>query len=116
LEREPRALKGARGFVYYVSLTGITGSAGAPPEGARRRAVEVATRAHLPGVVGVGVKSAAQAAQVVAPGGHGAAVGPAIRRALAGAADPPSRVQAVRELGSALRRGLDRGVSVSGGG
>lgn len=106
-EREPVVLAGARGFVYYVSLTGVTGSASAPLEAAGRAAAALAARAGLPVVVGFGIDSADKARAAAAGGVDGIVVGTAVVRAIAAASDPDSRARAVRELVASLRAGLD---------
>jgi tryptophan synthase alpha chain len=106
--REPRVLAQARGFIYYVSLTGVTGSGAAPLEQAGRAAAALRDRARLPVVVGFGITSPEQARQVADQGVDGVVVGTAIVRAMAEAPDPPARIAAVRQLVRSLREGLDR--------
>jgi tryptophan synthase alpha chain len=106
--RVERVLAGARGFVYYVSLTGVTGSGAAPLEAAGRAAASLRVRAQLPVVVGFGITSAAKARIVAEQGVDGVVVGTAIVRAIAEAPDPQTRVVAVRDLVGALRAGLDQ--------
>ena len=62
--RLPKVLTNTRGFVYYVSITGITG--GATPKGERvKRAVERLKRhTRLPIAVGFGIKTRADAAMI----------------------------------------------------
>jgi tryptophan synthase alpha chain len=107
-DREPSVLARARGFIYYVSLTGVTGSGAAPLEAAGRAAAELRARAGLPVVVGFGIDSAEKARTVAAQGVDGVAVGTAIVRAIAGAGDPKARRQAVSDLIRQLRSGLER--------
>jgi tryptophan synthase alpha chain len=107
IEREPAVLRGARGFVYYVSLTGVTGSAAAPLEAAGRAAAELRVRSGLPVVVGFGIDSPDKARAAAAQGVDGVVVGTAVVRAIGGAPDRESRVRAVRELVASLRSGLD---------
>src|SRR5690606_1812544 len=57
-KRLPAVLANTSGFVYYVSITGITGSA-APDTGRVRESVErIKRHTTLPVAVGFGVKSA----------------------------------------------------------
>ena len=107
-DREPLVLAGARGFIYYVSLTGVTGSGAAPLVDAGRAAASLRARAQLPVVVGFGVTSPEKARIVAEQGVDGVVVGTAIVRAIAEAADADARVRAVRDLVGALRAGLDR--------
>ena len=106
-EREPRVVAGARGFVYYVSLTGVTGSAAAPLAEAGKAAAELRARVGLPVVVGFGIDGPEKARAVAAAGVDGVVVGTAIVRAIHEAGDTDARVRAVRDLVGALRRGLD---------
>jgi tryptophan synthase alpha chain len=105
-DREQRALARASGFVYYVSLTGVTGAAEAPLEDAGRAAASLRERAGLPVVVGFGIDSAEKAARVVKQGVDGVVVGTAIVKAVAAAASTEQRVAAVRALIQRLRGGL----------
>jgi tryptophan synthase alpha chain len=112
-EREPRVVHGARGFVYYVSLTGITGASSAPLEQAGRAARALRQRFGLPVVVGFGIDSPQKAQVVAAQGADGVVVGTAIVKAIAAASDDAGRVEAVRALVGALRAGLDELAPVS---
>jgi tryptophan synthase alpha chain len=106
-EREARIVAGARGFIYYVSVIGVTGSAEAPLDLAGRAAVELRARAGLPVVVGFGIDSPDKARAVATSGVDGVVVGTAVVRAIHAAADRAARVQAVRDLVGSLRRALD---------
>jgi tryptophan synthase alpha chain len=106
-DREPHVVARARGFVYYVSLTGVTGAGGAPLEAAGRAAADLRARTGLPVVVGFGIDSAEKARLVAAQGVDGVVVGTAIVRAIAGGADKASRARAVGDLVRSLRAGLD---------
>jgi tryptophan synthase alpha chain len=63
-KRLPRVLQNTSGFVYYVSITGITGAAA--PEFAKVAAAVTRIKGHtkLPIAVGFGVRSAAQAKEI----------------------------------------------------
>jgi tryptophan synthase alpha chain len=108
LEREQRVLADASGFIYYVSVTGVTGSREAPLADAGRNAAALRERAGLPVVVGFGIRTGEQARAVAAAGVDGVVVGTEIVRVIAGAPDTKSRVHAVSELIASLRRGLDQ--------
>jgi tryptophan synthase alpha chain len=56
--------KQATGFLYYVSLKGVTGAANLDIEEVKRRVADIRTKTHLPIGVGFGVKDAATAKQV----------------------------------------------------
>jgi len=106
-EREDKAFSSASGFVYYVSLTGVTGAAGVSMVEASRRANELRARAGLPVVVGFGIDSGEKARIARHEGVSGIVVGTAVVKAIAGAHDTASRVSAVRRLVAELRGGLD---------
>ena len=109
-KRLPAVLANTSGFVYYVSILGITGAA-APDAG---RVAEAVTRIKrhtiLPVVVGFGVKTAAQAA-AIGRGADGVVVGSAIVGAVAGSLDAEGRatartVNAVTDLVADLAGGV----------
>jgi len=108
--RLPAVLANTSGFVYYVSITGITG-AGAPDAGAVATAVaRIKRHTRLPVAVGFGVRTAAQAAAIAA-GADGVVVGSALVNALAASLDPAGKatartVTAVTELVAELARGV----------
>jgi tryptophan synthase alpha chain len=107
VEREKAAFAGASGFVYYVSLTGVTGARGVSMREASLRANELRDRAGLPVVVGFGIDSAEKARIAKEHGVSGIAVGTAVVKAIAAGRDTAERVAAVRALVGDLRAGLD---------
>jgi tryptophan synthase alpha chain len=106
-ERERAAFGTASGFVYYVSLTGVTGAAGVSMEEASARANALRERAKLPVVVGFGIDSGEKARVAQRHGVSGIAVGTAVVKAIASGIDTHTRVAAVSTLVGLLRRGLD---------
>ena len=106
-EREPAIFERAKGFVYYVSVTGVTGTKSAPLAEAGREAAGLRSRAGLPVVVGFGVRTPDDARALSASGVDGIVVGTEVVRVIGEATDTPARALAVRELVSGLRRGLD---------
>ena len=109
-KRLPAVLANTAGFVYYVSITGITGAA-TPDFGKVATAVErIKRHTPLPVVVGFGVKSGAHAA-AVAKGADGVVVGSALIDALKGTLDAEDRatsqtVGAVTTLVKELSEGV----------
>jgi tryptophan synthase alpha chain len=79
--RLPAVLKNTSGFVYYVSITGITGAAA--PDAAKVAAAVARIKRHsgLPVAVGFGVKDA-KSARALAGGADGVVVGSALVEAL----------------------------------
>jgi tryptophan synthase alpha chain len=79
--RLPAVLRNTSGFLYYVSITGITGTA-APDAGAVHAVVARIKRSTtLPVAVGFGVKTPAQAREI-ARGADGVVVGSALVTAI----------------------------------
>ena len=105
-EREPRVLDGASGFIYYVSVTGVTG-AKAPLAEAGRDAAALRARAGLPVVVGFGIRTPENARTVASAGVDGVVVGTEVVRVMAEAPTREARRAAVAELVGRLRAGLD---------
>ena len=65
-ERLPHVLNGSSGFVYYVSITGITGTRSATAEHLDAAIPRIRRATDLPIAIGFGVRSPEQAAQRVA--------------------------------------------------
>jgi tryptophan synthase alpha chain len=63
-ERLPKVLAGSSGFVYYVSITGITGTRTATAEDLARDIPRIRKATNLPIAVGFGVRTPEQAAIV----------------------------------------------------
>jgi tryptophan synthase alpha chain len=109
-KRLPAVLNNTSGFVYYVSITGITGAA-APDAGKVSAAVErIKRHTKLPVAVGFGVRSAEQA-RAIAENADGVVVGSALIDVLRGGLDKagkggPATVKAVTELVSQLAEGV----------
>jgi tryptophan synthase alpha chain len=108
--RLPQVLRNASGFVYYVSVTGVTGAA-IPDYGLVEAAVaRLKAQTHLPVAVGFGVKNAETAAQIAAHA-DAVVVGTALVEALKGSLDAQGRatsatVPAVAALVSEIARGV----------
>lgn len=102
----------ARGFVYYVSLTGVTGAATLDDEGVRAHIEDIKSRARLPVGVGFGIKDAASAA-AIARYADAVIVGSALVERIHGASeagDDPA--QAAFEFVSGLSRAVAGSRSV----
>jgi tryptophan synthase alpha chain len=106
-EREALLVEKARGFVYYVSVTGVTGSREAPLEQAAEEAAGVRSRTKLPVVVGFGIRTPEQAERVAKAGVDGIVVGTEIVRTIAEAPTREARVEGVRALVTRLKAALD---------
>jgi tryptophan synthase alpha chain len=109
-KRLPAVLNNTSGFVYYVSITGITGSAA--PDATKVSAAVQRIKKHtkLPVAVGFGVKNA-ESARAIAAGADGVVVGSALIDALkktldAGGKGGPATVKAVADLVADIAKGV----------
>jgi tryptophan synthase alpha chain len=82
--RLPRVLQNTSGFVYYVSMTGITGAALADTDRVAAAVRRIKGHTALPVCVGFGVKTADQA-RIIGAAADGVVVGTAIVNAIADA-------------------------------
>jgi len=80
-KRLKTVLKNTSGFLYYVSITGITGAASANPDDVGRHVARLKKATTLPVAVGFGVKTPEQA-RAIAKGADGVVVGSALVRAI----------------------------------
>jgi tryptophan synthase alpha chain len=80
--RLPKVLQNTSGFVYYVSITGITGAAEAQATDVGPDVARIQTKSGLPVVVGFGVNTP-EKAKAIAKVADGAVVGSAIISELA---------------------------------
>ena len=109
-KRLPAVLENTSGFVYYVSIAGITGTA-APDTGEVHGAVaRIKMQTELPVAVGFGVKTPEQA-RAIAAGADGVVVGSALVNALKASLDENDRpgaatVSSVTDLVRGLAEGL----------
>ena len=76
-KRLPAVLKNTSGFVYYVSITGITGAAEASAADVAPEVARIKESTDLPVIVGFGVKTP-ETAEAVAGVADGTVVGSAI--------------------------------------
>jgi tryptophan synthase alpha chain len=76
-KRLPKVLQNTSGFVYYVSITGITGAANAVAGDVGPEVARIKSQTDLPVIVGFGIKTP-EAAQGIASIADGAVVGSAI--------------------------------------
>ena len=106
-DRIKKVAQVSRGFVYYVSRTGVTGSGEALSKDLAKEVKALRRRVKLPVAVGFGIATAEQAAKV-AKVADGVVVGSALVRLVeekAGDPDLPEALeQRVRELVAPLRK------------
>lgn len=110
-KRLPKVLENTSGFVYYVSMNGITGSALADTAQVSEAVARIKSHTDLPVCVGFGVRSGEQA-KAIGASADGVVVGSAIVAAIAGTLDANDKVQGdpvaaatavVSELASGVR-------------
>jgi tryptophan synthase alpha chain len=109
-KRLPAVLANTSGFVYYVSITGITGSASADTAVVGEAVSRIKRHTKLPVCVGFGIRSP-EAAAGIAQKADGAVVGTALVDALRGSLDAQGRATAktvgtVADLVAALAQGV----------
>ncbi|TPK99650.1 tryptophan synthase subunit alpha [Mesorhizobium sp. B2-4-12] len=109
-KRLPKVLQNTSGFVYYVSMTGITGSALADTGKVASAVKRIKSHTDLPVCVGFGVKTAEQA-RVIGANADGVVVGTAIVNAVANVLGPKGEktadpAEAVATLVSGLAQGV----------
>ncbi|WP_346295982.1 tryptophan synthase subunit alpha [Rhodopseudomonas sp. P1] len=109
-KRLPAVLANTSGFVYYVSITGITGSASADASAVGAAVQRIKRHTNLPVCVGFGIRTP-EAAQAIAAQANGAVVGSALIDALKASLDAEGRatkatVGAVADLVASLAAGV----------
>jgi tryptophan synthase alpha chain len=109
-KRLSAVLANTSGFVYYVSVTGITGSASADASVVGAAVGRIKRHTKLPVCVGFGIRTP-EAARGIAAHADGAVVGTALVDALRGSLDPDGRatsktIGAVADLTASLAQGV----------
>jgi tryptophan synthase alpha chain len=103
-------LTNTSGFVYYVSITGITGSAAPDPNKVTDAVARIKRHTKLPVCVGFGVRTAEQA-RAIAQGSDGVVVGSALVDAVRKSLDADGKATAATAASVAdLVRSLSQGV------
>ena len=110
--RLPKVLKNASGFIYYVSILGITGTASVPEQATREAVAYLKSHTDLPIAVGFGIKPP-EAAASISRNADAAVVGSAIvdrvldgldKNGLPGPGTAQHVLDFVRELADGVRR------------
>ena len=109
-KRLPAVLANTSGFVYYVSITGITGAAAPDVAEVAAAVARIKRHTRLPVAVGFGVRTAKQA-RAIAAGADGVVVGSALVGAVKDSLDKKGKatartVKAVTELVAELAGGV----------
>lgn len=105
--RLPAVLANTSGFVYYVSIAGVTGAAAPKPADVEAAVRRLKAATDLPIAVGFGIRNGEQAAPI-ARFADAVVVGSALVDAVGAAASPDAAIDAVlaltRDLAEAVRR------------
>ena len=109
-KRLPVILKNTSGFVYYVSITGITGAATADPAKVKEAVARIKRYTKLPVAVGFGVKTAEQA-RAIAEAADGVVVGSVLVDAVRASLDESGKatgatVKAATDVVAELAKGV----------
>jgi tryptophan synthase alpha chain len=109
-KRLPAVLANTSGFVYYVSITGITGSAAPDADKVHAAVTRIKRHTQLPVAVGFGIRTAKQA-RAIASGAEGVVVGSALVNAVKDSLDKKGKatsrtVKAVATLVAELAKGV----------
>jgi tryptophan synthase alpha chain len=112
-KRLPAVLANTSGFLYYVSITGITGAAAPEVSTVRADVARIKQSTKLPVAVGFGIRTPEQA-RAIAAGADGVVVGSALVDAIRNTLSPkgestgktvPAVLDLVKSLSGALRAG-----------
>jgi len=105
-QRARRILRRATGFVYYISITGVTGTAVPRPDDVRRDVKRLQGMTALPVAVGFGISTPAQAA-TIAPLADGVVVGSALVRLIGAKGGSGDLIPAAASFAAEIRRAID---------
>ena len=97
--------RAASGYIYYVSLKGVTGSGSLDVSEVARRIPQIKARASIPVGVGFGIRDGASA-RAVAAVADAVVIGSRIIQEIEGSA-PGSEVENVRRFMSGIRAAMD---------
>ncbi|THG77016.1 tryptophan synthase subunit alpha [Pseudomonas sp. A-1] len=103
--RLPTVLNGSSGFVYYVSVAGVTGAGAATMDQVEEAVARLRRHTDLPLCIGFGIRTPEHAAEV-ARRADGAVVGSALIDRIAKAASPAEAVSGVLGLCRELAEGV----------
>lgn len=103
-KRLPKVLQNTSGFVYYVSVTGITGAAAAQAGDVGPEVARIKAKTDLPVIVGFGIKTP-EAAEAIASVADGAVVGSAIVEKIGSGESTADVLSFVASLAAGAHRG-----------
>jgi len=102
-KRLPKVLQNTSGFVYYVSITGITGAAAAQATDVGPEVARIKAQTDLPVIVGFGIRTP-EASETIASVADGCVVGSAIVGELASGKAVPEVLKFVKGLADGAHR------------
>lgn len=116
-KRLPAVLRNTSGFVYYVSIAGITGTKAPDPAKVHAHVARIKENTDLPVAVGFGVSTPEQA-RAIASGADGVVVGTALVKIIEAALDKkgqpaPDTAGKVTDLVRSLAEGLRTGETAA---
>ncbi len=103
-ERLPKVMQNTSGFVYYVSITGITGAAAAQAADVAPEVARIKAKTDLPVIVGFGITTP-EAAQSIAAIADGCVIGSAIVKLIGEGRTPAEVLARVADLAAGAHRG-----------
>lgn len=103
-KRLPKVLQNTSGFVYYVSVTGITGAAAAQAAEVGPEVARIKSQTDLPVIVGFGIRTP-EAAEDIAKIADGAVVGSAIVEKVCAGESVADILAFVKSLADGAHRG-----------
>jgi len=103
--RLPTVLNGSSGFVYYVSVAGVTGAGAATLEHVEEAVARLRRHTDLPISIGFGIRTPEQAA-AIARLADGVVVGSALIDHIANASNDQQAIDGVLSLCAALSEGV----------
>jgi len=106
-ERAAWIISKTRGFLYYVSTTGVTGSDVALSPGMSANVQRIRANSRAPVAVGFGVSTPGQAA-ALAKVADGVIVGSALIREIRGGPNPTAQVAAASRFAASMSEALQR--------
>lgn len=105
VERVKKIVKGASGFIYYISLTGVTGEGKPPLEEIQEKVSQIRHETDLPVVAGFGISSPMEAREI-AGGSDGVVVGSAFIRLIGKHPERRTKTDAVSSFAQGLKRAI----------
>ncbi|MCX4024857.1 tryptophan synthase subunit alpha [Endozoicomonas sp. SM1973] len=96
----------ASGFIYYVSLKGVTGAATLDVDAVNRQLTRIRQYTQLPVGVGFGIRDA-ETAKAIAQTADAVVVGSAIVKKIATGTDDQATIAAVKDLLGSIRQAID---------